>query len=236
MTKPNVLHLPKVLSVLLFVTAGCAHKQPVTIKPQVQAMSLKVDLSSCPDSIDATQERPLGKVEDSHDSGSCKPRKSHGYPIPDPDCTPGAINPTITATIIKEGSYRTGCVRDQATSRTSKEETYHWYGIDKPANNTGKSQTCELDHVVPLLLGGADTLDNIWPQCGPSHVILQKRYFKIKDGVELYLGQQVKDGAMTLKEAQKGIAEDWTQYIAAAKNFCRGAQCDDDATDEHADW
>ncbi len=44
-----------------------------------------------------------------------------------------------------------------------------------PDEQLGASQTCELDHVVPLEIGGADTLDNIWPQCGPKNVVLAKR-------------------------------------------------------------
>jgi hypothetical protein len=51
-----------------------------------------------------------------------------------------------------------------------KGKTYASYGIARPNNNTGASQTCELDHVVPLEIGGADTIDNIWPQCGPKSV------------------------------------------------------------------
>ena len=30
----------------------------------------------------------------------CHVRMSHGYPIPDPNCTPGAINPTITIAVM----------------------------------------------------------------------------------------------------------------------------------------
>lgn len=78
-----------------------------------------------------------------------------------------------------------------------------------PINNGGVRQYCELDHLVPLSLGGADTLDNIWPQCVPAR-------FRGKDRVERYLVEQVRAGNIGLDEAQHGIAEDWTQYIRAA--------------------
>lgn len=156
---------------------------------------------------------------------SCETRMSHGYPIPDPDCTPGAINPTVTAEVLSDPGFRTRCVRDGTTSAQQKNKTYKWYGIDKPAHNTGAGQTCELDHLVSLELGGADTLDNIWPQCGPEDVALRERYFKQKDIVENYLAAQVKAGNMDLREVQRGIAEDWTQYLEEAQKACRKGKC-----------
>jgi hypothetical protein len=98
--------------------------------------------------------------------------------------------------------------------------TYGQYGIPHPTNNQGPNQVCELDHLVPLELGGADTLDNIWPQCGPNQVALAKRYFKQKDMVESYLANQVKTGRMDLGKAQAAIAADWTQFAGVAANFC----------------
>ncbi len=150
---------------------------------------------------------------------------SRGYPLPDPECTPGAINPTVTAEVLSDPGFRTNCIRDGATSSTKKNKTYGWYGIAKPAHNTGAAQTCELDHLVSLELGGADTLDNIWPQCGPEDVVLRARYFKQKDIVENYLAAQVKAGNMDLREVQRGIAEDWTQYLEQAQKACPKGTC-----------
>ncbi len=85
---------------------------------------------------------------------------------------------------------------------------------------------CELDHVVPLELGGADGLGNIWPECGPDAVTLDNRYFKIKDRVENYLADEVKAGRMSLDAAQQGIASDWTQFLADANRYCaHGGRC-----------
>jgi hypothetical protein len=139
-----------------------------------------------------------------------------GLILPDPACTPGAINPTVTINVLQDPNYRTSCTRDGATSAAQKNQTYTWYGLPHPANNTGANQFCELDHLISLELGGADTLENIWPQCGPDKVTLRQRYFKQKDAVENYLAAQVRAGAMSLYSAQWGIANDWTQYLAAA--------------------
>jgi len=46
-----------------------------------------------------------------------------------------------------------------------------------------------------------------------AHVALPKRSFKRKDDVENYVARQIKDGKIGLKEAQQGIAEDWTQFL-----------------------
>lgn len=158
-------------------------------------------------------------------AAACATRLSNGYPIPDPNCTPGAVNPTLTLAVLADPKFRTGCVRDNATTAQQKATTYLAYGIPHPANNRGTTQLCELDHLISLELGGADTIDNIWPQCGPDMVAARERYFKQKDAVENYLAGEVCTGAMDLTEAQKGIAADWTQYLAAARSVEHIKRC-----------
>ncbi|MEA2919778.1 MAG: hypothetical protein QOJ15_11859 [Bradyrhizobium sp.] len=155
----------------------------------------------------------------------CTPGKKNGFPVPDPKCTPGAVNPTLTVTVLSDPDFKTGCVRDQATSPEKKKETYTSYKVIEPKDNSGKNQTCELDHFISLELGGADTLDNIWPQCGPKNVQLGQRNFKQKDMVEDYLAFLVKNDRMALADAQKGIAADWTQFLAKARQVCPGGRC-----------
>ena len=43
--------------------------------------------------------------------------------------------------------------------------------------------------------------------------------------VENFLAKQVREGKMSLAEAQKGIATDWTQFLAASEG-CEGAACE----------
>ncbi len=136
-----------------------------------------------------------------------------GYPLPDPECTPGATNPTVTTKVLRSPIWRTSCVRNGATSSAQKRSIYAAYGIVSPAHNVGKTQTCELDHLVPIESGGSDTLENIWPQCGPAKAPLSKRWFKVKDQVENYVTREIKGGRISLEDAQRGIAEDWSQYV-----------------------
>lgn len=166
--------------------------------------------------LDATAQLPLREVA-LPPGHICTPRVSRGYPLPDPSCSPGAVNPSVHIETLRDKRFRTTCLRDGATSAAAKNKTYAWYRTPKPKGNTGATQRCELDHIISLELGGADTLENIWPQCTlEKGVKLRDRGFKVKDLVENYLAKAVRDGAISLEDAQQGIADDWTQFIAAA--------------------
>lgn len=156
----------------------------------------------------------------------CSAQMRNGYPVPDTRCTPGGINDSVTAEVLRDPKWRTACIRNCQESEAEKHAAYKWYGLRKPRTNSGENQVCELDHVVPLELGGADGLGNIWPECGPDAVTLDNRYFKIKDRVENYLADEVKAGRMSLDAAQQGIASDWTQFLADANRYCaHGGRC-----------
>jgi len=147
--------------------------------------------------------------------GSCKVQIRDGHRFPDPYCTPGALNPTVTQDVLQSPGFTTQCIRNQAESESAKSIVFKWYGVSVDS-------TCEKDHFIPLEIGGADTLDNIWPQCGPAGSTGQNRDFKEKDGVELYLGKQVKLGAsgggMSQYDARSRIASNWPTLLAANEN------------------
>lgn len=172
--------------------------------------------------VDPTASQPMTAPVTVSSADHCSPVMSHGKPLPDQRCTPGAINPTVTITVLRNPDFRTSCVRDQASSSTEKQSTYRAYEITKPVPNSGANMVCELDHVISLELGGADTVDNIWPQCGPANVPRNNRYFHQKDVVENYLADQVERGKIDLEAAQRAITSDWTQYISAANKWHKG--------------
>lgn len=192
------------------------------------AAAYATDAESCDKlAIDPLKAKVVGDSVEAH-PGTCRPRVKNGIPLPDPKCTPGAVNPTITQKVLRDPDFRTSCVRDGATTASQKAKTYAFYGIEHPKDNRGVKQICELDHLISLELGGADTLENIWPQCGPSKVILRERYFKKKDLVENYLARRVRSGSMKLGDAQAAIAEDWTQFLDdVLQKDCRTTECDD---------
>jgi hypothetical protein len=146
---------------------------------------------------------------------------------PDPKLTPGATNPDVTQANIAENICKIGWstkeVRDTQTTPAQKTTTYKTYGIPHPKNNTGANQVCELDHLISIENGGADSLDNIWPECGPDGVPLAKRYFKLKDAVENFVHNGIchdvpsakfssgrkTSKALTLEEGQSILRGDW---------------------------
>ena len=85
--------------------------------------------------------------------------------LPDSGCTPGDINKIETSEIICSPEFHTRSVRDKTTTRTQKNRVYTMYMISRPNINRGLDQVCEIDHLVALELGGADTMANLWPEC-----------------------------------------------------------------------
>jgi hypothetical protein len=66
----------------------------------------------------------------------------------------------------------------------------------------------EIDHFIPLELGGSNDIANLWPQ--PAR---PAPGFHEKDKVETALHDEVcKTHTMTLDQAQRLIATDWLTY------------------------
>ena len=153
---------------------------------------------------------------------ACVFHQSRVFQLPDPNCTPGAVNRTITIKALKNPNFHLWHFRETFNTPTAQVQVYTWYKLLPPEHNFGSNQTCELDHLVPLSLGGSNALENIWPQCDRPSVPFNNRAFKQKDIVENYLSSQVQSGAMGLRDAQVGIASDWAQYLPAAIAWNRG--------------
>ena len=119
---------------------------------------------------------------------------------PNPQLTPGVIR-TSNAAEICAVSFRTGPYRH--TTQAVKKQVCMEYGLtDCP--HEGKM---EIDHLIPLELGGLDDIKNLWPQLAPQ--------FHWKDKLENYLHKQVCSGKMSLSDAQEAIRTDW--YAAYVK-------------------
>lgn len=117
-------------------------------------------------------------------------------PLPDHDCTPGAVFPDATKDQICQRGY-SASVRD--VSVDTKNEVYRDYGITSHPQGT-----YEIDHLISLELGGSNDLNNLWPEAA-----LPVPGFHQKDELENYLHDQVCRGQMDLATAQHLIATDW---------------------------
>jgi hypothetical protein len=146
----------------------------------------------------------VGAVVDRSVSPSPAPacRYRAGGALPDPGCTPGALNPAVTPATI----HRTICVRGwtrkvrppASVTGVEKRISMADYGVTGPAG-------FEYDHLVPLELGGApNDSRNLWPErrAGVDGA-------GAKDKVENLLRAHVCAGRMRLRVAQRLIASDW---------------------------
>ncbi len=118
-------------------------------------------------------------------------------PLPDPECTPGAIFPEATVDVICVIGY-TKTVRNVSVSL--KRRIYTAYGLAYPQ----PSGTYEADHLIPLELGGNNDFANLFPE-----VATPKPGFREKDLVENFLHNEVCAGKIRLASAQQQIARDW---------------------------
>lgn len=137
--------------------------------------------------------------------GSCHYRNAaNGGVLPDPVCTPGALNPQVSA----ETLYGTVCKKGYSASIRPPHEITD---IEKRASAdaygfTGTLDEAEYDHLIPLALGG-DPNDprNLWaePHASPNP----------KDDIEFRLIQLVCRREVSLTDAQAAIAADWTTAL-----------------------
>lgn len=121
---------------------------------------------------------------------------------PDPRLTPGAVITSDPAVFSHAGYSRS--VRH--TSGRVKRNVYRAYGIDR------RSGHYELDHLIPLALGGADVPENLWPEDRDSEWGAEA-----KDRLEWRLVQLVCGRAVDAEQAQRDITTDW---IAAYGKYC----------------
>ena len=133
--------------------------------------------------------------------------------LPDRHLTPGALNPAVTQSNIRE----TICVRGYTRTIRPPEkytEMLKRRGIRQYRYTDFRLRDYEEDHLVSLELGGSPTSPrNLWPQ--PHHVIGGWGSYA-KDRLEDRLHTLVCRDRLPLQDAQRAIVTDW---IAAYKLY-----------------
>ncbi len=120
--------------------------------------------------------------------------------VPDDSVTPGVIR-TTDASEICAATFRTKPFR--LTTQAMKNQVYKAYGVERMKGMCKGG--CEVDHRVPLELGGKDDPGNLWPQ--PSQ---PAPGFHEKDALENALKRAVCTyKKLTLKQAQDMLQGDW---------------------------
>ncbi|MEO6785248.1 MAG: hypothetical protein ABI318_03855, partial [Chthoniobacteraceae bacterium] len=69
----------------------------------------------------------------------------------------------------------------------------------------------EIDHFIPLELGGANDIQSLWPEPYAVDMKGEKLGARQKDVVETGLHRMRRNGVLTLKEVQAVIRKDWVR-------------------------
>jgi hypothetical protein len=77
----------------------------------------------------------------------------------------------------------------------------------------------EIDHLIPLCLGGSDDPSNLWPQ--PRRSIEERWNAEAKDRLERLMCNMVCEGQIDIATAQEAFATDW---IAAYQKYYEGGK------------
>lgn len=140
--------------------------------------------------------------------------RHHGdYLLPDPQLTPGTVNPEIEADTSRDRRLLDGvevniCAPDfrskplRRTTEAMKRAVCREYGspLDCPDPKKG-----EIDHLIPLEIGGQDAIANLWWQTSSQYV---------KDRqVEDKLPKLICDGKISLQDAQRCVSSDWVACL-----------------------
>jgi hypothetical protein len=107
-------------------------------------------------------------------------------PLPNPKLTPGKI---------AEHDKDRGGVTVQMEQKVFARYRIPW----------SRRPQFKVDHLIPLELGGADTIDNLWPQSLRTRPYDADR----KELLAEVLLQRIRTGRMTLAQAQEEIRKDW---------------------------
>ena len=126
--------------------------------------------------------------------------------VPDPTITPGSVRTTDVGEICSHGTREL-----RHWSRERDDRIMAEYGL-----SPGPHPQYEIDHLIPLAIGGADDDANLWPE--PRSSIEPQWNAERKDRLEWKLRDLICANALDVRTAQHEIAEDWTD---AYRKFIR---------------
>jgi hypothetical protein len=130
--------------------------------------------------------------------------------VPDSDLTSGAVRidgHDIAKTCGHAREHR------EWIPNSLRDEVLSDYGLP-----TGTHPTYEIDHLIPLCLGGSNDIANLWPQ--PRRQIESTWNAEAKDRLERRLCDMVCAGQVDIGTAQQDIATDW---IKAYRKYIGGS-------------
>jgi hypothetical protein len=131
---------------------------------------------------------------------SSSPCHSQNF-LPDPNCTPGSIDPTVTQDNIYQTICSSGYTQTIRPPVTYTNKLKLQQIVDYGYTDTDPKDY-EEDHLISLELGGNPTdPKNLWPEPGSSP--------NTKDTIENLCHKKICSGQISLSDAQHQIATHW---------------------------
>jgi hypothetical protein len=118
--------------------------------------------------------------------------------LPDSRLTPGDTFEVSGQDVCVPGYTK----KVRAVPQAVKQEVYREYGI----TSHGRGDY-EIDHLIPLELGGSNSVKNLWPESYRT----SRWNARVKDRLEDKLHELVCSGQLDLKTAQQVIAANWIE-------------------------
>lgn len=173
---------------------------PITVattSPVVIAADADNDISTPTD--EAVAQAAVAKAPGTIPVPSSGTKAGPAILYPNPTLTPGSVLSTDAATICASG-YASS-VRNVSTA--TKKKVYAEYGLTYPQ----ASGAYEVDHFIPLEIGGSNDITNLWPEpAAPAPGFHQKDQF------EDFEHDQICSGKISVQEAQSRMVSDWYYY------------------------
>ena len=176
------------------VVAGCGGSPVASASGSVAAVTSTVQPTAAPIQ---TSTRASTSAPTQTAVPTPVPSLSGGYPLmPDRMLTPGVVAVTDLQVVC-----HTSTSARRNVSAAVRAQVFAAYQV------VGSHIGYELDHLIPLELGGSNAAGNLWPEHSPG--------FHTKDLLENRLHARVCAGALDLVTAQHAIAGDWQAAAVA---------------------
>jgi hypothetical protein len=148
--------------------------------------------------------------------GACRYRHtSSGEVLPDPACTPGAIDTAVTdgnvrLTVCRKGGYTASVRPPLALTEPVKKQLMAAYGI-----SWSQASNFELDHLVPENAGGSSDVRNLFPEpnTDAGRHARSEYVHNDKDAVESWSHTSVCKGKTTVTSVRQAMAANWTTAV-----------------------
>lgn len=119
----------------------------------------------------------------------------YGIAYPNKALTPGSVVDATREDVCAPGYSKRMRAK---VSKQTKALVYYRYGLKYD------SKHFQIDHLIPISIGGSNDPDNLWPQ-----PIINNYGFREKQKVAAYLHNQVCADKMDIRDAQEMIRVDW---------------------------